>query len=254
MKTISLLSIKGGTGKSTLSRIILNALCKLGFKCLAIDTDMGNHSLSFYYNKKLSFDEVQEKNIYNVFAGKSVADNVFKISDNLDLLHADVRLSDFRSTTSLKKLKTALAGLTYDYVIIDCAPVFDNVTVNVLSASDILVIPVVPDVLNHQSLKYLFSKLPDLDNDLDLYIAINQYEKPRTGNKETLSNQVIDIFTLDEAFKNFIIPSYVSRSSVIKSYVNNPGYLINKRKETAKQLKELGGLIKTITGLETEEI
>jgi chromosome partitioning protein len=50
MKTITVNSTKGGTGKSTLSIILVNVLSGAGYKCLAVDADMINHSLSFYYN------------------------------------------------------------------------------------------------------------------------------------------------------------------------------------------------------------
>jgi len=85
MKTVSFNATKGGTGKTTLSIIMLNALTASGYKCLAIDADMINHSLSFYYNTGIPFETIQAKNIFKVFAGESIADNVVPINDRLDL-------------------------------------------------------------------------------------------------------------------------------------------------------------------------
>ena len=253
MKTITFNATKGGTGKSTLSIITLNALTGAGFKCLAIDTDMINHSLSFYYNSGIPFEQIQSKNIFKVFTGDSIPDNVLKITDRLDLLHANVRLSDFRSIETFKRLKKAMNGLEYDYCIIDTAPTFDNITVNVFNASDHLVIPVIPDVFNYQSVKYLFGKLAGLElNNLDIHVLFNQYEKPRTDNKGTYSNQIIDLFTGDETFKQFINPARISKSNVIKKYINDRGYKINTRRETAKQYAELKELLKSIAGITTE--
>jgi len=255
LKTISLLSSKGGTGKSTLSIILLNALSKMGYKCLGIDTDMVNHSLSFFYNKGVPFKDIFAKNIFHVMCGGRVEDNVLRINDNLDLLHGDVRIGNFRNMDTFKMLKKILDGVNYDYVVIDCAPTFDNVTANVLTASDTLIIPVVADVFNYQAVKFLFSKLVDLDMaELDINIFINQYEKPRTENKDTYSNQIIDLFTADEQINRFINSTYISRSSVIRKYLIGSGSIINNRKETAKPFRELGTLIKTVTGLTTEEI
>ena len=79
MKVISFNATKGGTGKTTLSIITLNALTADGFKCLAIDTDMINHSLSFYYNTGIDFDTIQSKNIFKVFIGESIKENTIKI-------------------------------------------------------------------------------------------------------------------------------------------------------------------------------
>jgi chromosome partitioning protein len=58
VKTFTFNSTKGGTGKSTLSIITLNALASAGYKCLAIDTDMINHSLSFYFNSRIPFETI----------------------------------------------------------------------------------------------------------------------------------------------------------------------------------------------------
>jgi chromosome partitioning protein len=48
MKTIAINSIKGGTGKSTLSVLLVDALIGIGYWCWVIDADASN-SLSFYY-------------------------------------------------------------------------------------------------------------------------------------------------------------------------------------------------------------
>jgi len=244
MKTVSFNATKGGTGKTTLSIIMLNALTASGYKCLAIDADMINHSLSFYYNTGIPFETIQAKNIFKVFAGESIADNVVPINDRLDLLHADVRLSDFRSIDNSKRLKKQIKALTgYDYIIIDTAPTFDNIIVNVLNASDYLVIPVIPDVFNYQAVKYLFGKLADLElSALDTHIIFNQYEKPRTDNKDAFTNQVIELFRQDAEISPFIGTS-ISRSSVIKKYINDRGYRINERRETAKQYAEIKAFI-----------
>ena len=244
MKTISFNATKGGTGKSTLSIITLNALTASGYKCLAIDTDMINHSLSFYYNDGIPFDTIREKNIFKVFTGESIADNIIPINDRLDLLHADVRLSDFRSMDNFKRLKKQIQTLTgYDFVVIDTAPTFDNIIVNVFTASDYLIIPTIPDVFNYQSVKYLFGKLADLElSGLDTHVVFNQYDKPRTDNKDTFTNQVIDLFRQDAGISPFIGTS-ISRSPVIKKYINDRGYRINERRETAKQYAEIKDFI-----------
>lgn len=253
MKTITFNATKGGTGKSTLSIITLNALTGAGYKCLAIDTDMINHSLSFYFNSGIPFDTIQAKNIFKVFTGEAITDNALKINDRLDLLHADVRLSDFRSIETFKRLKKAMDGLKYDYCIIDTAPTFDNLTANVLTASDTLIIPTIPDVFNYQSVKYLFGKLADLElTSLDIHVLFNQYEKPRTDNKATYSNQIIDLFTGDETINSFINSVRISKSNQIKKYINDRGYRINTRRETAKQYRELKDLLKSIAGITPE--
>jgi len=241
MKTVSFNAFKGGTGKTTLSIITINALMAQGFKCLAIDADIINHSLSFYYNSGIPFDTIQAQNIFKVFTGEDIADNVIKVSDHLDLLHADVRLSDFRSTDNTRRLKKQIQGLKgYDYVVIDTSPVYDNIIANVYHASDYLIVPTVADSFNHQSVRFLLRKLGDLDlSDLDAYVQINHFVKPRSDNKETFRNQVVDLFKSDPEIEPFLAGSIISESSVIERYINDRGFRINDRKETVKQYAEI---------------
>jgi chromosome partitioning protein len=262
MKTIAVHSTKGGTGKTTLSILLLNALSGAGFRCLAVDTDTVNHSLSFYLNGDLPYELIYQKNIYTVFAGETVADNALKINERIDLLHADVRLADFRGTERLKRFRKALAGLDYDYVIIDTAPSFDNVIVNIFNSSDTLVIPVCQDVFNYQSLKYLFEKLSDMevaggdapaDSALDIHIVFNQYQEPRTENKQAYGRQLQDLFTEDELFRPFINPCQLSRSALFRKYINDFSFRLNGRVETRKQYEEAKALIERLTGVEVGE-
>lgn len=240
MKTISFHTTKGGTGKSTLSIITINSLISAGYKCLAIDTDTANHSLSFYYNSGIPFETIQDNNIFKVFAGSGIQENIIPIHDLLDLVHADVRLSDFRSIDNFKRLKRQIHELTdYDYVVIDTAPSYDNIIINVLYASDTLIIPVIPDVFNFQALKFLFEKLSDLDlANLEINVVFNQYDKPRTENLSTFTNQVVNLFRHDAGISPFIT-AQLTRSTPIKKYVNDDGYRINDRQETVRQYAEI---------------
>lgn len=249
MQVIGFNALKGGTGKSTLCVATLNLLSNSGFKCLAIDMDSVNHSLSFYYNVGIPFETIQKKNIFKVFTGESIKENVLTVNDNLDLLHAHISMYEVKSIDSFKVLKKHLRAIEsdYDYVLIDTGPTYDNLIANVFKACDILIIPTIPDMFNYQSLKYLFDKLTELAlTTLDIHILFNQYEKPRTENKKTFSNQVIDLFQDDEQINSFICPKKISKSNVMKKYANKSSFKINIRKSTEKQFLEMQDLIKYI--------
>ena len=72
MKTIAVNSIKGGSGKSTLAAVFINALSGAGFRCLAIDADASNNSLSFHFD--YSGEDEENKTIFNLFMGDKVED------------------------------------------------------------------------------------------------------------------------------------------------------------------------------------
>jgi chromosome partitioning protein len=253
MKTIAINSTKGGTGKSTLSILFINALTRAGYKCLAIDTDMINHSLSFYFNKNIPIETMLKKNIFKVFTGETIRDNILPITEHIDLLHADVRLLDFRNIDTNKRLKKAMDTLDYDYIIIDTAPTYDNIIKNVLMASDILIIPINPDIFNHQTVKYQLEKLADLEiTTLDVQIVFNQYDQPRTDNEEAYSNQIINIFMKDTMIGPFVNACHISKSNIIKKYINDQNYHLNNRGETVKIYNEVVQLIQNITNITIE--
>jgi chromosome partitioning protein len=255
MKTIAINSIKGGTGKSTLTALFINALVNSGCRCLAVDADASNNSLSFYLNDKETLEPCQSKTIFNLFMGEKLRDCATGINGNLDLVCGDVRLNEFRSTDSLKRLKRALGeDNSYDFAVIDTSPTYDNIIGNVLTASDILLIPVLQDIFSYQALKYQFEKLADLELDgLDTHIIFNLFEKPLTENPSAYRNQITNLFLDDETFKPFINPNRLSRSSVFRKYVNKRNYRIDGKPETQKGYEEIKNLIQSILGIEIKE-
>jgi chromosome partitioning protein len=254
MKIITINSIKGGTGKSTLSVLIINALVKTGFRCLVIDADASNNSLSFYLNDKEPKVLEQIKTIFHLFMGENAGNCVIPVRTGLDLICGDVRLNEFRSTDSLKKLKRALAGLDYDYCVIDTIPAYDNIIGNVLTASDVLLIPVQQDIFGFQALQYQFEKLADLELDeLDTHIVFNQFEKPLNNNQGTYRNQITNMFLENKVFKPFINPNRISRSSVYRKYINKHNYRLDDKTETQRCYAEIQALMRNILGIEIKE-
>jgi chromosome partitioning protein len=254
MKTIAVNSVKGGTGKTTFALMFINALVTAGYKCLAIDADASNNSLSYYLNNNEQFGNEQGKTVFHLFMGEKVQDCVLKINDRLDLICGDVRLNEFRSTDSMKRLKRALQELEYDYCIIDTSPTYDNIIGNVLTASDVLLIPVQQDIFSYQALKYQFEKLADLEvSNLDTHVIFNQFEKPLSDKPDTYRNQITNLFLDDEMFKSFINPNRLLRSSVYRKYINKRKYQIAIKTETQKSHEEIKNLIHSVLGITVKE-
>ena len=250
MKTIAFNSIKGGTGKSTLAALFIRALTGSGFKCLVLDADSSNHSLSFFINNSEENNSFQNKTIFNLFMGESIQNCIKPINENLHLISGDVRLNEFRSTDSLKRLKRSLQDAEYDFSIIDTSPTYDNIIGNVLTASDFLLMPIQQDLFSYQALKYQFVKLSDLElSDLDLHIIFNQFEKPLTSNQHSYRNQITNLFLEDEALKPFINPNCLTRSSVYRKYINKRNFKIEKKGETLKVFEEIKNLIQSVLGI-----
>jgi chromosome partitioning protein len=254
MKTIAINSIKGGTGKSTIAALLVNTLTTSGFRCLVIDADASNHSLSFLLDNKEMINANQDKTVFHLFMDGKVKECVKRVHEKLDIISGDVRLNEFRSTDSLKRLKRALQDADYDFTVIDTSPTYDNIIGNVLTASDVLLIPVQQDLFSFQALQYQFEKLADLElSNLDTHVVFNQFEKPLTENSSAYRNQITSLFLENEAFKPFINPCRISRSSVYRKYINKRNFRIKDKGETLKAHEEVKSLIKSVLGIDIKE-
>ena len=152
-KIISLVNQKGGVGKTTTSINLAAALGKLGKKTLLVDIDPQRNATTGlgFSNGDFTHD------IYEVITKKCpVEEAIIKTKfDNLYLLPSTINLAGvelefvkkmYEDSTfhQNEQLKSALNSIRdrFDYVIIDCMPSLGITTMNVLVASDSVIIPV----------------------------------------------------------------------------------------------------------------
>lgn len=201
VKIISILNHKGGVGKTTTTASLAAALSLKDFKVLVIDLDPQAN-----LTQSLGHPTESADTIYGALRGAYLLPviqhkkNFDIVLSTLDLSAAEIELSsepgrEFILRDLLEPVKT-----NYDYILIDCPPSLGLLTLNALSASTSVLIPVQAQYLAIQGMTKLFNVIAKvqqrLNKSLELEgIIITQY------NKQIILNR--DIFsTLQESFPN----------------------------------------------------
>lgn len=159
MRITTVLNQKGGTAKSTTAHALATGLNYRGYKSLIIDADpQGNITYTMQGNPL-------KMGLYALLRGNAgIADAIQHaaqgdiIASSLDLAGADM---EFTQQGREYLLKEALEQLEQEYthVIIDSPPALGIMSVNALTASDDVVIPVCPDMYSLQGLQQLLNTI-----------------------------------------------------------------------------------------------
>ena len=153
-KTICFANNKGGSGKSTTCANVGYALSTLGKKVLLIDGDMQmNLTLSFFNDEQSLEFAKSEKNLYRgVVAQKDLTDYAVPTEyKNLDVIPSSTLMSSIefdlfskwqRELILREGLRKIKESGKYDYILIDAPPTLGCWVMNIMCASDYLIIPV----------------------------------------------------------------------------------------------------------------
>lgn len=153
MEVVSIINRKGGVGKTATSLALGAGLLKRGFSVLFIDLD-SQTNLSTGLDADLTGPNSLDLLLDEVSAKKAIQHtaqgDIIPASENL--AKADVIID---GTGKEYRLKEAISKLDYDYVIIDTPAALGTLTVNALTASNSVVIPVQADTDSLQGLGQL---------------------------------------------------------------------------------------------------
>ncbi|MCD6380028.1 ParA family protein [bacterium] len=146
MKKYAIMTMKGGTGKTTTAVNLAHGLALSGKKVLLIDCDpQRNAAITFGNEGKRGLSSLLRTGDVDIL---QVRDNLFLIdSGGADLVEVELLLGKERDRE--KRMVKALSNLKgSDYVICDCPPSLNLININILAFSDEIVIPLSLDYLS----------------------------------------------------------------------------------------------------------
>jgi chromosome partitioning protein len=145
-RIIAMANQKGGVGKTTSAISIAASLGHLGERTLLIDADpQGNATSGVGVEKKDIGRSFYDALIGNAKLGDTVIrtafSNLYVSPCDIDLVGAEIELVGLSDRESQFSKAIGPIAQEYDYIIVDCPPSLGLITVNVLSASDSVVVP-----------------------------------------------------------------------------------------------------------------
>ena len=146
-RIIAIANQKGGVGKTTTAINLSASLASLGKKVLAIDMDpQGNMSSGLGVDK----NEV-EKTVYDLIIGnigieeciyEEVIENLDVLPSNIDLSAAEIELIGVDNKEYILRDEVNKVKEKYDFIIIDCPPALSMLTINAMTTSDSVLVPI----------------------------------------------------------------------------------------------------------------
>ena len=161
-KILSVVNQKGGVGKTTTCINLVAALGKMGKKCLLVDIDpQGNSTSGLGVNKRGVIASSYDLLIGEVSGSQALIhteyENVDLIPSSIDLAAAELELVDLPERAM--RLRKALAPIkdNYDFIFADCPPSLGLITLNALTVSDALLVPIQCEYYALEGLSQLMS-------------------------------------------------------------------------------------------------
>jgi chromosome partitioning protein len=214
-KIIAIANQKGGVGKTTTAINLSSCLAVAEQKVLLVDIDpQGNTTSGLGYRKTQIDKSIYGVLIADVPAAEAIIETDIKylhlLPSNINLVGAEIELVGAMSREF--KLKTALEPIVddYEFIIIDCPPSLGLLTINTLTASDSVLIPIQCEYYALEGLSQLMNTITLVQKHLNPKLEINGVLLTMYDGRLTLSRQVAE--DARKFFANKVFDTVINRN------------------------------------------
>jgi chromosome partitioning protein len=250
VKKLAIVNQKGGVGKSTTAVNLGASLAELGHKVLLIDVDPQGNATSGLGLEKSEL----EYSIYDILIESTPLeeaifptnlDSFFILPANIDLAGAEIELVSMISRES--RLKNSLKDYenNYDFILFDCPPSLGLLTLNALSATHKILVPIQCEYYALEGLGQLIQTIKLVKNSLNSELEIEGVVLTMYDARTNLSQQVID--EVKNHFENKVYETIIPRN-VRLSEAPSFGQPITEYASNSKGAKAYRNLAKEVRG------
>lgn len=202
-KIIAFANQKGGVGKTTTCVNVATYMALMGKKVLILDVDsQGNATTAVGIKKskdlKTIYDLIDGESSYSEVIKPTIIENLSIIPSTVDLAGAEVELVQIPQREKVIKKILDNIKSEYDFILIDCPPSLGLITVNALTASDSIIIPIQCEFFALEGLTQLMNTVRlikyHLNPELDIEGVVMTMKDKRFNLTTQVSNEILKFF------------------------------------------------------------
>ena len=212
-RVIAVANQKGGVGKTTTTINLSSSLVELGKRVLTIDMDpQGNTTSGLGIDKNEVDATVYELILDEASIDEAVTASIMEgldvIASNINLSGAEVELISIENKEFLLKNKIEAIKDNYDFILIDCPPSLNLLTINAMTTADSILVPIQCEYYALEGLSQLIHTIDLIKDRLNPDLEIEGVVFTMFDSRTNLSLQVVENVkeNLDRNIYKTIIP------------------------------------------------